>query len=790
MHWTDRRWTTLIIGLVLGLFLTAGQTRAQGIDPQDRPISDLRIQGLVNVSEQLVRNQIRSLPGDPYDSRVVEQDIIRLTHLGRFNEVKAQVEPLDDGSVVLIFVVSEQALLTEVQVVGNKAVPDQEILGLVLLRAGDPADPFLIEQGLQRIVQTYEQKGYFVADVSIDRELLAESNILVYRVREGPKVKIRDIRFQGNTRFTTKQLKSKLRSKSYVPILRKGELNREQLELDAASVRDFYHERGFLDAQVGRRIDLSPDEKSAVVTFLVEEGELYLVQQIHILHPQAGEQHLLPEAQIRQFILLSPGDVFSTAKVAKTRDTLQNLYGQLGYMDVRINVTMLPHEDLPLVDLEITIQQGLASVVGKVSITGNDLTRQKVVLRQVRGMDPGRRFDKTGVDRTRRRIADGRLFSQGTVTILGQPQDPTRDVLIDVTEATTGSVSFGAGVSSEDGVIGAIDLSQRNFDITDTPQTPKELLSGRAFRGAGQSFALSLQPGDETSRYSISFRDPYVLESDYFLSTSLSFFQRERDDYDEERTGGSLSLGRRFGDVWSGSTSVRLTNVDITEIDPEAPVDVFAVAGESDLTTLGVTFIRNATDSRIFPTRGNRWDVSIEQVGALGGDFDFTRISTEFRQFWTVDEDFFGRKTVLSWRARVAIIPQDGQAPVFERLYLGGQSSFRGFDFRGVGARGIQANTGMPGDEAVGDEFLLTTGLEYNFPIYTEVLRAVFFTDMGTLTDDPGVDDWRVSVGTGLRIKVPFFGSAPFALDIASPLIKQDSDETQVISFSLDLPFR
>lgn len=793
MNRTLWRQTAVSLGLMLGLALMAllaGQAHAQGIDPQHRLISAIKVQGLKVVTEQLVLNQVRSEVGGPYDSDTVAQDIVRLTHLGRFDKVTARVEPQDDGSVVLIFDVSEQPILTDVQVVGNKAIHDSQILGMVLMRPGDPSDPYLIEQGLSRIIEAYQDKGYFVADVSIDREVLEESNILVYRVREGPRVKITGIRFEGNKTYTHKQLKSKLRSKTYFPILQKGDLNREQLELDAASVRDFYNARGFLDAQVGRRIDLSPDEKEAVVVFLIEEGRRYLVYQVRVLPPETEEQRLLPDAQIRQHLLLAPGDEFSQDKVDQSAQTLEDVFGRLGYLDVRVKIAGLPHEDEALVDLIVQIEQGLPSIVGKVSITGNELTRQKVVLRQVRGMDPGRPFDSTGVDRTRRLLTDGRLFSEGTVTILGDPGDASRDVLIDVTEATTGSISFGAGVSSDAGVLGAIDLSQRNFDITDTPQTPKEFFTGRAFRGAGQSFALSLQPGDEVSRYSISFREPSVLETDYSFGTSLSLYEREFDAYDEGRVGGSISVGRRFGDVWSASTSLRTTSVDISQIEPDAPVDVFAVEGDNSVTGIGFGVVRNTTDSSLFPTRGNHWEFNVESVGPLGGDYDFTRISTEFQQFWTVDEDFFGRRTVLSWRVGASIIPENNEAPFFERLYLGGHSSFRGFEFRGVGPRGIRNDTGTLGDDAVGSEWLLTTGIEYNYPIYSEVLRGVFFSDMGTLTDDPSVDDWRISIGAGLRIKVPFFGSAPFALDLAVPVLKEEGDETQVLSFSLDLPFR
>ncbi len=787
---THTRVFSTLLGLVIALVCAADQAAAQGLDPEDRPIAEVRVEGLKNVSEQLVLNQVRSQVGEPYDADTVSEDIVRLTHLGRFDQVTARVEPQDDGSLVLIFDVSEQAILSDVQVVGNKAIHDGELLTLVLLRPGDPADSFLIEQGLDRIVRAYHDKGYFVADVSIDDQLLRESSALVYRVREGPRVKIKGIRFEGHASYTEKQLKSKLRSKTYFPILQKGDLNREQLELDAASVREFYQARGYLDAQVGRRIDLSPDEKQAVVVFLVEEGRRYAVSEVRVLPPDAGDDRLLPDAQIRQNMSLKPGDVFSQDKLAASQTQLRELMGRLGYLDVRVRIASLPHTDAALVDLVVSIEQGLPSVVGKVSITGNELTRQKVALRQLRGMDPGRRFDSTGLDRTRRRLRDGRLFSEGTVTILGEPSDGTRDILIDVTEATTGTISFGAGISSDAGVLGAIDLSQRNFDITDTPQTPQELLTGRAFRGAGQSFALSLQPGDEVSRFSVSFSEPSILETDYTFSTSLFVYERLFNAYDEERLGGSVSFGRRFGDVWSASTSLRTATVDITDIEDDAPVDVFASMGESSLTGVGFSVRRNTTDSRLFPTRGNNWQFAIEQVGALGGDYDFTRISTEFKQFWTVDEDFFGRKTVLSWRIGAAFIPEDNEAPFFERLYLGGHSNFRGFAFRGVGQRGIRNDTMTVGDDAVGDEWLLTTGVEYNYPIYTEVLRGVVFSDMGTLTDDPGVEDWRVSVGTGLRIKVPFLGSAPFALDVAVPVIDQEGDESQLVSFSLDVPIR
>ncbi|HEX7010964.1 MAG TPA: outer membrane protein assembly factor BamA, partial [Phycisphaeraceae bacterium] len=618
----------------------AAWASAQGIDPAGRPIAQIQIQGLEQVPEQLVRNQIRLRPGDPYDPQTVEQDIVRITHLGRFSQVRAQVQPQPDGSVILTYLVEEQPLLADVQVVGNKAISDQDLLSRVLLRAGDPADPFLIEQGVQQIRRAYEEEGYFVVDVTPDQELMQESGILIYRIREGPKVRIRAIQFEGNETYSEAELRSKIRSKTYFPILRQGELNREQLELDAARVRDFYRDRGYLDAEVYRRIDLSPDQRSAVVTFVVEEGPQYLVQSIRI----EGTQ-LFPVEQILRAMELRQGGVYSAQQVQQSIDAIRDLYGQLGFLDTSVEIHPLFHQDQPRVDVVVSVEEGRPSLVGKVAVRGNDVTKDKVILRQVRGMTPGRPFDRTGLDKTRQRLMESPLFSESTVTVLGEPGDPVRDVLIQVEEQTTGSLTFGAGVSSDAGVIGAIDLVQRNFDIADVPESAGELFTGKAFRGAGQYFALTIQPGSEVSRYAVNFREPYLLESDYFLDTQLFFFTRELESYDEQRLGGAIGLGQRFGDVWSASVRARATEVELSELEPSVPVDVVAVEGASLVTGLGFVLERNTTDSALFPTEGSAWELGIERVGALGGDFDFTRLTTSLKQFWTVDEDFFGRRT-------------------------------------------------------------------------------------------------------------------------------------------------
>lgn len=795
MQFHSKPFVALIAVILSVASLLVPEVALAQVDVTNRPVADIKVEGLKHVPLQLVTNQIRLNKGEAYDAKTVEEDIVRITHLGRFSAVRANVVAQADGTVVVTYKLIEQTLLADVQVVGNKAITDQELLNLVKLKGGDPADPFLMERGIQEIKRSYEKAGYFVTDVAIDREMLNDSGVLLYRVREGPRPRIRGLKTEGNTTYTEDELKSKIRSKSYILIFRKGELNREQLDADAARIRDFYRERGFLDCEVGRRIDLSNDQKDAVIVFVISEGARYTVEKITV----EGNK-LFDTAQVIEALDLKVGDVFSNDRLKKSQELVQDMYGKIGFIDTRVQIDRLFHEHSPRVDVAVKVDEGNAYTVGKVTIKGNQLTQDKVPMRQFRGIYPGERYDRGGIKLTEQRLKESSLFSDAQVTVLGDRGDEVRDAVVELKERNTGSLSFGAGISSDAGVIGAIDLVQRNFDIADVPDSASEFFSGKAFRGAGQYFALSLQPGIETSTYSVTFKEPYLLESNYFLDTRLFFFSRDRDKYNEQRIGANIGFGQNFGDIWSASLRGRGELVTIEDIDGDAPLDVFDVEGTNLITAVGPTIVRNTTDSRIFPTRGSRMEIGISRAGLLGGDFDFTTAAFEYNKYWTVDEDFFGRKSVFSIRNQIGYIIE-GDAPLFERFYAGGHRTFRGFAFRGVSPRGIRHTRGydgvfgtaddgrIHGDYPVGGDFLFLTSFEYNIPVYQDIVRWVFFADTGTVNENISLRNYRVSIGTGLRIKIPFLGQAPFALDFAYPLIKDSSDDTRYFSFDLAVPF-
>ncbi|MFU8828408.1 MAG: outer membrane protein assembly factor, partial [Phycisphaerales bacterium] len=376
--------------------------------------------------------------------------------------------------------------------------------------------------------------------------------------------------------------------------------------------------------------------------------------------------------------------------------------------------------------------------------------------------------------------------------VIIQPENPAfpgyRDVLVRIEETNTGTLGFGAAVNSDSGLVGAISLDQRNFDIANTPESVGEFFSGRAFRGAGQTFSLALQPGNRVSTYSVSLGEPRLFETPYALSGTAYYRTRDFRDYEEERLGGRVRLARSFGTRWTGFVSSRYEEIDISEIDVDSTVDLFEVEGGSSITSMTLGMTRTTVDSRFRPTEGTRLELSAEQVGLLGGDYNFTKLNLDHSLFIKLDEDYLGRPTVLSFDTRIGYIPQSDESPIFERYNLGGRS-FRGFRFRGIGPVGVRNDTGNLGKDKVGGDFSFFFGTQLERPIWRDVLGVAVFVDSGTVAEDFSFEDYRVTAGAGLRLYIPAFGQTPLAFDFAFPIRKQDTDDTQIFSFAFDLPF-
>jgi outer membrane protein insertion porin family len=777
--------------------------RADDFDVYEgRPVREIVVRGVpgpggaaAELSDELRQtalNNIRSATGGAFRADTARADVTRLNRLNVYGSVDAFVQLLDDGSVRLIFALAEQPIIQAVQVSGNYRLTDQKIYDEIDLVIGAPVDRFQVDRAARKIENLYREKGYYFARVSVDERELDESGIIVYQIREGERVKVTDIRFEGNNSFEPRELRREIDTRT-TSLFKKGEIDDNQLDTDVGSLIQFYRNQGFLDVRAGYRIQPAPNGKEAIIVFIVEEGPLFTLRNVRVTYSDAepGDQ-VYDERQIEGLLDVKRGQVYGVRDVNDAIKRVIDAFGVQGFTEIRIARQELRDPDRPQVDLLLQIEQGPRYKTGIVITTGNDITQKNVLMREVETR-PGRPLDSTALQASQHRLEQTALFEPGSVKLTPQPADPYapeyRDVLVEIAETNTGEITFGGAVSSDSGVTGRISLVQRNFDLMDWPDTPGELFSGRAFRGAGQTFRAEVLPGNRIETYAVSLTEPHMADTNYSGTAQIFYRSRDYDEFDEQRYGTRLSLGRRLGTRWAGAINFRAESVDLTSVAPDRPTDIFDVADQNWLSGVGLSLTRTSIDDRFRPSRGSTTAITIEQVGAAGGDFDFTKFTADHTVFIPIFEDYLDRRTVVSFTTKIGYIPQGrADTPTYERFYLGGQS-FRGFQFRTVSPRGLRHDNGQPSPDPVGGTWMFFAGAQIQRPIFEELFSIVGFIDTGTVTFEPGFDDYRVSAGFGFRFYVPQLSPAPLAFDLGFPIISQATDEGRTFTFSIDLPF-
>ncbi|MFG0306720.1 MAG: outer membrane protein assembly factor BamA [Phycisphaerales bacterium JB040] len=747
---------------------------------------------LSDTARQTARNNIRSYAGGPYDRETISDDLRRLNRVGLFSRVECRAVLLDNGQVRLEYELTERPVIVDVQVTGNEKVSDRLIAEQVDLRIGVPVDRFQVDRAARKIERLYRERGYYLARVSVDEQALADTSVVLFRVREGERLRVTSIRFEGARSIREDLLRRELETKTS-GLFRKGALEDDQLDTDIANLIDYYKDRGFLDVRAAYDIQPAPNGKEAIVTYLIEEGPRYTLRSLQaVFSTEDDRPPVYTEAQLAGLVRIKPGDDYGVRALDEAVQTVEDAYGKQGYADVTVTRRDKRDPDAPVVDLTLFVNEGRRYTTGEVIIQGNEITRDSVVRREVQ-VAPGMPLDTTALEATEEQIRRRNIFDRNEIRLTIQPPDPdepdVRDVLIEIKETNTGELNIGGAISSDSGVVGRLGFVQRNFDIRDPPDSFGDFFSGKAFRGGGQTFRIEALPGNQVQTFNIALTDPALNDTDYSGSANIFYRNRNFDEFDERRWGARLSLGRRFGTRWNGAANVRIETINLGDLQPDRPTDIFAVADENLLTSLDLTLTRTTLDRFVFPTEGTRTQLSVSQVGVLGGDFDYTKLAAEGTTYFALREDIYGRATTIKFEGMVGWSPQgQDEVPTYERFYLGGQS-FRGLDFRTVSPKGIRNDNGLPSDDPVGGTWLFFAGAEITQPLFEEILSGAVFIDSGTVTEDPGFDDYRVTAGFGLRVVVPALSPAPLAFDFGWPIIKEDSDETRVFSFTLDVPF-
>jgi outer membrane protein insertion porin family len=662
-------------------------------------------------------------------------------------------------------------VIESIEFEGNEKYKDKTLLKKLDFEKGGHLDVLLAESGTTSIAEYYRSKGYTNVDVTLDTDKLSEGRV-VYKIAEGTRLRIKSVKFRGNSRIKTGDLRNTIKTKTRSWVIWPTYYTEEKVARDLEKLQNAYWDRGYLNHHI-------EVEGRTHITFVIEEGSVYKVRNILL----TGNTHFDDETLLADLKLESGQPYYRRQAQAHARN-ISKLYGENGFVDAVVFIS-----EPNTVDVEFKIIEGKQFRIGKIDIIGNEQTQDKVVRRILDEYDfsPGQWYNahmapKLGNGQLERYVQ--RMTMSEQVIIKPVPpadgSEDRKDAVVDVDEGLTGMWNPGIAVGSDSGVIGRLIWQQRNFDYTDWPESFEEFITMKAFKGAGQSLRVSLEPGTIVSYYSVTFTEPYLNDKPTSLDITGSSWERWRESYDEKRIKGFVGLEKRYKSRWRGRVGFRVEGIDVHNIELDAPREISAVEGDNSLIGLSVGIGKDETDDKFLPTSGSTFNINYEQVT---GDQDFGILKGSRVQYWTLYEDLADRKTILALKLLGATTFSD--APPFEKFYGGGTGTYgiRGFEYRGVSTRGLRTNVPfVQRKDPIGSDWIFLANSEIAVPLVGENVSWLFFFDSGMI--DTG--SYRASVGTGIQIQIPqFFGPVPMRFELATPIRRDDEDETQVFSFHM-----
>ncbi|MEM6910867.1 MAG: outer membrane protein assembly factor BamA [Verrucomicrobiota bacterium] len=739
------RFASPLFGLLLAFFAGLSVT-AQAQEEQIVREIEIEYDGPKTIAEQRIRALLATKVGQPYSNESVEQDIRNLLGSGDVENARVLAQPLADG-LKLIIVVSTRAGLGDIDFIGNSKFSNKRLLREVDLEVGDPVSELKLVEARDKIQQMYFNDGF--PDVVIDyrvEQMDAEGlSRLVFTIDEGDKTIVDEIRFNGNTVFSDGELRDVMQTSErglLSFITRSGVIDNAELENDIDRIEEAYQNAGYLKAEVTEFERVRVSRKKVDLEVTIFEGEKFDVAAIEFTGMQ-----VFTEEEIRPALTLLAGDAYSAAKLSADVGLIQDYYGSRGYADVRVD-PVIRDAGPQLLRIIYEISEGGVSYVGKVNIEGNTKTKDKVLRREV-SLLPGDILNAVELRTSKNRLENLDYFSEVEVFPSATGATNYKDINVIVNEKNTGKVSFQVALNSIESIFGDVSVSQTNFDITNWP----------SFTGGGQRFDAALRYGTERRDFSIGLTEPWFLGQK--LSVGGEAYFRDKfflsDRFDQREIGVNFTVRKPIDGFSFVSATYTVQQISLDDFDSSASPELRAEEGDFFQNRLGLNYVRDSRDDLLTPRRGSRVQLGTEVSGL--GDVETYGFSAEAIKFYNLRWD-----TILSLQGDLRI--KDGwgdDPPIFERLFLGGQRTMRGFDFRDVGPKD---STGEP----LGGGTALFASAEYTFPIIQAVRGAVFY-DVGFVNTDSydfDTGDYNSNYGIGLRLQLPFFG--PVSLNYGIPI--------------------
>ncbi len=687
-------------------------------------ISDIRVIGNKRIEQDAIRRVARVQPGDVFLPKNLSEDLKSIYAMGYFDDVRVESEDSSTGKIVNI-IVKEKPTIRLIVPKGNLAYDNEKILQSLDIKTGSILNVIRIQSNIRRIENLYKEKNYHNVKVAYNiKEIDSNQADLEFDIDEGKKILIKEIRFEGNRAYEDKKLKKMLKTSEkgfFSWITSSGDMKSEDLSQDVEILTSFYHNSGYIQAKVGEPI-VDFKDNWIFINFKIDEGKRFKVGEVKI----TGEL-LQSEAELLKKVKINKEEYYNRQVLRNDIMALGDVYSDEGYAFADIAPVIDQDTQKQIINVTYSITKGNPVYFETIKISGNTKTRDKVIRRELMVYEQ-ELFSGKQLKRGIRNLNRLDYFEDVKVDT-NKGSDPDKMVLeIEVKEKPTGTFSIGGGYSSIENFFAIGSVTQRNLF------------------GRGQILQFKAEFGGRTTRYNISFTEPWLF--DIPLSAGIDLYSQKRnyDTYDLASTGGGVRFGYPVYDFTRAYLSYGYDVSDLTNLSETASSYFKALAGKHTKSSLTPAIVYDSRDKIFNPTEGSYHLLSFEYAGSfLGGDIGFNKYILDmgryFPLFW---------KTVGFLHARAGYLQQHSGylLPPYERFYLGGINSLRGFDWRDLSP--VDSNN----DKIGGDKFVQFNA-EYIFPLIRDVgLMGVLFYDTGNVYDNHQSIDLgtlRQSAGFGIR---------------------------------------
>jgi outer membrane protein insertion porin family len=731
--------------------------------PAKKIVREVRITaaGGAQIDESRIRANMSTRVGQAFEEDVIERDIKGLYATGLVENVDVTTQDVRGGIAVIVKVTGRGAI-GEIVFVGNSVFDSDKLRKEVDVKVNEPVDEAKLFTGANKIRDLYSKKGY--ADITVDyrTDSLPTAGFVrvIYSITEGERGIINDIRFEGLTAVKESAVRSKMKLKEkriWHLWGKKGKLNNDELQEDIRTVERAVQDQGYVYAKVVqvRREPVKDDRVDLV--FVVDEGKQYNVAEVSV-----EGNTVFTKEELTPALLMEAGSPYSATDISADEKMLGDYYGSRGYAEARIDTSVIP-SGADSVKIVYRVSEGEKFFIRKINIDGNTKSKDYVIRREL-AFAPGEEFNTVRIEKSKNRLQNMGYFSQ--VDIRNNPTGTPgyKDIDISVVEQSTGSINVGVGFSSIDSFVGFFSLTQTNFDIRNWPN----------FTGAGQRFNFDVRYGDKRRDFSLSLVEPWFLGQRLSLGGEL--FYRDlyylSDVYDQQNYGASINLRKPIGENAYVELSYTAQNVKIHNLDEDVSEEILAEEGEFFESKFDLSFTHDTRDSVFLTRKGHK--LTVAGVASAGGDVDVFGGSLEAAQYFSLPYDM-----IFSLEGAVRAVNDD--APIFERLFLGGANNLRGFDYRDVGPKDENG-------EPLGGDTSFYISAELSFPIIDKIRGAVFY-DVGEVSGGPGDFGGGLNSDVGIGLRLFLLPTGPIRLDFGIPV---DSDEFNDSSgqFNFNLGYR